>query len=152
MAVVLASRGPTIGGEAAWLASTHWRKVCVRWRARSPDGSGETEVFGGGIYERETGDRRMSLAEVAEAYRHDLVARHVPELPPRGITHLAPFCIANGIQVRSSTSIWIPALSGCPTLAVEDCGRVINPLLVDEQIRGGVVWGSAGAFRALYLR
>jgi carbon-monoxide dehydrogenase large subunit len=24
---------------------------------------------------------------------------------------------------------------------VEDCGRVINPLLVDEQIRGGVVQG-----------
>jgi carbon-monoxide dehydrogenase large subunit len=24
---------------------------------------------------------------------------------------------------------------------VEDCGRVINPLLVDEQIRGGVVLG-----------
>ena len=29
--------------------------------------------------------------------------------------------------------------------AVEDCGRVINPLLVDEQIRGGVVQGIGGA-------
>ena len=29
---------------------------------------------------------------------------------------------------------------------VEDCGRVINPLLVDEQIRGGVVQGLGAAF------
>jgi len=28
---------------------------------------------------------------------------------------------------------------------VEDCGRVINPKLVDEQIRGGVVQGIGGA-------
>ena len=30
--------------------------------------------------------------------------------------------------------------------AVEDCGRVINPELVDGQIRGGVVQGIGGAF------
>jgi carbon-monoxide dehydrogenase large subunit len=30
--------------------------------------------------------------------------------------------------------------------AIEDCGRVINPLLVDEQIRGGVVQGLGAAF------
>ena len=30
-------------------------------------------------------------------------------------------------------------------LVVEDCGPVINPLLVDEQIRGGVVQGIGGA-------
>src|SRR5205814_8909179 len=28
---------------------------------------------------------------------------------------------------------------------VEDCGTVINPLLVDEQIRGGIVQGIGGA-------
>jgi carbon-monoxide dehydrogenase large subunit len=29
--------------------------------------------------------------------------------------------------------------------AVEDCGRVINPMLVDEQIRGAIVQGIGGA-------
>ncbi len=29
--------------------------------------------------------------------------------------------------------------------AVEDCGRIINPLLVEEQIRGGIVQGLGGA-------
>jgi carbon-monoxide dehydrogenase large subunit len=28
---------------------------------------------------------------------------------------------------------------------VEDCGRIINPLLVDEQVRGGIVQGIGGA-------
>ncbi len=28
---------------------------------------------------------------------------------------------------------------------MEDCGRVINPLLVDEQVRGGIVQGLGGA-------
>ncbi len=28
---------------------------------------------------------------------------------------------------------------------VEDCGRIVNPLLVDEQIRGGVVQGLGAA-------
>ena len=35
---------------------------------------------------------------------------------------------------------------------VEDCGTVINPQLVDEQIRGGIVQGiGGGALRALPL-
>ena len=29
---------------------------------------------------------------------------------------------------------------------VEDCGRIINPLLVEEQVRGGVVQGLGAAF------
>ena len=28
---------------------------------------------------------------------------------------------------------------------MEDCGRIINPLLVDEQVRGGIVQGIGGA-------
>ena len=28
---------------------------------------------------------------------------------------------------------------------VEDCGRVVNPMLVDEQVRGGIVQGIGGA-------
>ncbi len=42
----------------------------------------------------------------------------------------------------------VDAATGLITLlghwVVDDCGRVINPLLVDEQIRGGVVQGLGG--------
>jgi hypothetical protein len=45
--------------------------------------------------------------------------------------------------------------SGVVTLlkhwCVEDCGQIINPLLVDEQVRGGIVQDRRGALRALRL-
>ena len=37
--------------------------------------------------------------------------------------------------------------------AVDDCGRVINPLLVDEQVRGGIVQGiGAVLYRGMHLQ
>ncbi len=35
-------------------------------------------------------------------------------------------------------------MTGAPSLVVEDCGRVINPGVVDGQIRGGVAMGISG--------
>jgi carbon-monoxide dehydrogenase large subunit len=57
-----------------------------------------------------------------------------------------PFAFTNGIQ---ASHVEIDIDSGFVTLlkhwCVEDCGTVINPQLVDEQIRGGVVQGIGGA-------
>jgi len=57
-----------------------------------------------------------------------------------------PFAFTNGIQ---ASYLEIDIESGFVTLlkhwCVEDCGTVINPQLVDEQIRGGVVQGLGGA-------
>ena len=61
---------------------------------------------------------------------------------PRGV----PYVAANGIQAALSRSM--PNSAPWQVLdfwVVEDCGRVINPLLVDEQIRGGVVQGIGAA-------
>ena len=57
-----------------------------------------------------------------------------------------PFVFTNGamaaeIELDVDTGI----VSVVNFWAVEDCGRVINPKLVDEQIRGGVVQGIGGA-------
>src|ERR671935_167047 len=57
-----------------------------------------------------------------------------------------PFAFTNGIQ---ASYLEVDTDSGIVTLlkhwCVEDCGTVINPQLVDEQIRGGVVQGIGGA-------
>ncbi len=57
-----------------------------------------------------------------------------------------PFAFTNGIQ---ASYLEVDVDSGFVTLlkhwCVEDCGTVINPQLVDEQIRGGVVQGIGGA-------
>ena len=146
-----ASRGLTIGGEAAWRAADALADNLCRLAGAilqmAPDA---LEVGPGGICERESGDVRMSLTEVAEAghFRHDLLPPGTqPELAAtRHYAPQAPFCIANGIQ---GALVEVDVQTGFVTplkhWVVEDCGRVINPLLVDEQIRGGVVQGIGGA-------
>ena len=58
-----------------------------------------------------------------------------------------PFAFTNGIQ---GCHIELDVETGFVKIlkhwVVEDCGRIINPLLVDEQIRGGVVQGLGAAF------
>jgi aerobic carbon-monoxide dehydrogenase large subunit len=56
------------------------------------------------------------------------------------------FFLANGIQ---ASLVEVDVETGMVKLlkhwVVEDCGRVINPLLADEQLRGGVVQGLGAA-------
>jgi CO/xanthine dehydrogenase Mo-binding subunit len=57
-----------------------------------------------------------------------------------------PFAFTNGIQ---ASHVEVDVETGEVTLlkhwSVEDCGTVINPQLVDEQVRGGVVQGLGAA-------
>jgi len=62
------------------------------------------------------------------------------------VTMRVPFLLANGIQ---ASLVEVDVQTGFVKLlkhwVVEDCGQVINPLLADEQIRGGVVQGIGAA-------
>jgi carbon-monoxide dehydrogenase large subunit len=57
-----------------------------------------------------------------------------------------PFAFTNGVQ---ASYLEVDIKTGGVTLlrhwCVEDCGTVINPQLVDEQIRGGIVQGIGAA-------
>ncbi len=56
------------------------------------------------------------------------------------------FAFTNGVQashVEVDTETGFVRLLGYWVL--EDCGRIINPILVDEQVRGGVVQGIGAA-------
>jgi carbon-monoxide dehydrogenase large subunit len=146
-----ASRGLTIGGEAAWRAADALAdNLCTLAGAILQSDTESLEVGEGGIRDKSSGEVRMSLADVADAghFRHDLLPPGTqPELAvTRHYAPSAPFSIANGIQgawveVDIETGIVTPLRHW----VVEDCGRVINPLLVEEQIRGGVVQGIGGA-------
>jgi carbon-monoxide dehydrogenase large subunit len=52
------------------------------------------------------------------------------------------YYMANGVQ---ASYVEVDPDTGFVTMlgqwAVDDCGRIINPLLVDEQVRGGIVQG-----------
>ena len=56
-----------------------------------------------------------------------------------------PFIFTNGVQ---ASYVEVDPETGFVTLlkhwAVEDCGRVLNPMLVDEQVRGAIVQGIGG--------
>ena len=93
----------------------------------------------------------MPLAELTRIvyFRGDTLP---PDLPRElmqtrhFITKQFPFAFTNGIQ---ASWLEVDVDTGIVKLlkhwVVEDCGRIINPLLVDEQVRGGVVQGIGGA-------
>ena len=140
-------------GEAAWLAADALAESLCTLAGAISDGSGETGSARWDL-RAETGDRRMSLAEVAEAghFRHDLLPPGTQSnLPPRGVPPSAPFCIANGIQGARRIDLDTGIVS-CSNTGSWKIVPVINPLLVDEQIRAAWSRDRRGAFRALYLR
>ena len=98
-----------------------------------------------------TGAERLPLEELAR------VAYFRPDTLPQGIQaelmvtrHYVPrawpFAFTNGIQ---ASYLEVDVDSGFVTLlkhwCVEDCGTVINPQIVDEQVRGGIVQGIGAA-------
>lgn len=147
-----ASRGLTICGEAAHRAADAlaWNVLALAAAVLQAEPAA-LALGGGGVLDRATGRRRMSLAELAGIghFRQDTLPPGVqPELAATRhyVPDAAPFALANGVQ--ASLIELDPETGAVRPLrhwAVEDCGRVVNPLLVDEQIRGGVVQGIGGA-------
>ncbi|MDE1972977.1 MAG: molybdopterin-dependent oxidoreductase, partial [Hyphomicrobiales bacterium] len=105
----------------------------------------------GVVVDAATGAERLPLEELAR------VAYFRPDTLPAGIQaelmatrHYVPrawpFAFTNGIQ---ASYLEVDIDTGFVKLlkhwCVEDCGTIINPQLVDEQIRGGIVQGIGGA-------
>ena len=147
-----ASRGTGIGGEAVLLAGRALRDnilataAVILQRERA-----ELRVFRGTIVDNASGALLLELAELGRIayFRSDtLPAGFTPELMVT--RHYAqrdyPFIFTNGVQI---SHVEVDVDTGFVKLlghwAVEDCGRVINPMLVDEQIRGAIVQGIGGA-------
>ncbi len=147
-----ASRGAGIGGEAVLQAGLALRqnilKVAAVILSRAAEGLG---VRRDEVIDVATGAVLMPLGELGR------VAYFRPDTLPLGFTpelmltrHYAqrdyPFIFTNGVQ---ASYVEVDLDTGFVKLlkhwAVEDCGRVINPMLVDEQIRGAIVQGIGGA-------
>ncbi|MEM8664671.1 MAG: molybdopterin cofactor-binding domain-containing protein, partial [Pseudomonadota bacterium] len=147
-----ASRGTGIGGEAA-LQAAHALKDQVLDVAAVllQTETDALDIVGGEIVDRAGGAARMGLSELARTvyYRgNELPADMKPELIAARHYRVTdfPFVFTNGAM---AAHVEVDVESGLVKVlgfwAVEDCGRVINPKLVDEQVRGGVVQGIGGA-------
>ncbi len=147
-----ASRGAGIGGEAVLQAGIALRKNILKVAAVILKRA-ETDlaVFNGEIIDIATKAIVLTLNDLGRIayFRSDTLPNDfTPELMVT--RHYAqrefPFIFTNGVQV---SYVEVDVDTGFVKLlkhwAVEDCGRVINPMLVDEQMRGAIVQGIGGA-------
>jgi carbon-monoxide dehydrogenase large subunit len=141
------SRGAAIGGEAAWAAGQKLRgEILKAAGALLQTTSDVLDIRNGAVIDR-NGARRLTLGEIARVvlFRgHELPPGVEPQLTVahhyRRPTDAA--IPTNGIQASLVEVDLDTGLVNClKHWVVEDCGRIINPLLVDEQIRGGVIQG-----------
>jgi carbon-monoxide dehydrogenase large subunit len=145
-----ASRGLVVAGEAALAAANTLRERLLQVAAALWAVPGESVRMMGGVLQEAGGTRSIALAELAAImnYKQHLLPPGTP-IEPVASAHVVmpqPFMLANGVQ---ASLVEVDVATGFVKLlrhwVVEDCGRVINPLLADEQLRGGVVQGIGAA-------
>ncbi len=147
-----ASRGAGIGGEAALQAARALRANILTLAGAVLQADPATLTLGPeGVVDAGSGAVRMALSEVGRLgyFRGDLLPPGIqPELTVTRHfqTRKYPFAFTNGAQ---GSLLELDPETGFITLlkhwVVEDCGTPINPMLVDEQVRGGVVQGIGAA-------
>ena len=145
-----ASRTAVVAGGAAHLASGQVKDMLVERGAHLMEAAVEdVELVDGRVAVRGSGTRGLSVAEVARAtYYH-------PELFPFGWSPLleaaGTFDSGHGTYANASQIALVevdPETGAVEVLEyhiVEDCGRMINPTIVEGQIHGGVAQGIGGA-------
>jgi carbon-monoxide dehydrogenase large subunit len=142
-----ASRGAAIGAEAAWLAGRRLRENILQAAARLLAVDEESlDVRDGAIVDHR-GTPRLELGELARvaAFRgYEFPEGFQPQLSL--VHHYRrsgdPFLPANGVQAALvEVDLGTGLVLARRHWAVCDCGRVLNPLLVEEQLRGGIVQG-----------
>ena len=147
-----ASRGAGIGGEAALQAAKVLRKNILDVAAAILQTSAaELDIANNAIVNDRDGSPRIDLNELSRIvyFRPDTLPPGIqPELMATRhfVPREYPFAFTNGVQ---ASWLEVDADTGFVKLlrhwVVEDCGTIINPQLVDEQIRGGVVQGLGAA-------
>jgi carbon-monoxide dehydrogenase large subunit len=147
-----ASRGAGIGGEAVLQAGRALRANVLDIAALVLKlDKAELDIVNNEVVNKLTLESKLPLAEVGR------VAYFRPDTLPMDFQseltvtrHYTPrqygFTFTNGIQ---ASYVEVDTDTGFVKLlkhwCVEDCGTIINPMLVDEQIRGGVVQGIGAA-------
>ena len=147
-----ASRGLAISGEAAYAAAQGLKQRVLSIAAALLQAQVDTlSLRDGKIIDSISNEERISLTEICQ---YAFFRQHL--LPPDVNTDLSvqrafipqnpPYYVANGVQ---ASYLEVDTDTGIVRLlkhwVVEDCGRVLNQQLVDEQIRGGVVQGLGAA-------
>src|SRR5438132_4386725 len=145
-----ASRGMPIGGSATLLAvralRDRLRKVGAALLEAHED---DIEVTDGSVGVKGAPDRALTLGALARAvhFRSNELRGVEPSVEATvHYTNPAAWTFTNGAHLAMvEIDIETGRVQLLKYVAVDDCGRIVNPALVDGQVRGGVVQGVGGA-------
>jgi carbon-monoxide dehydrogenase large subunit len=139
------SRATVVGGAAIVMSVNKVKEKMKRFAAHLMDANeADLEVSNGKVWVKGSPDRSVGLAEIVGA------AYNAINLPPEtepgleATSYFEPpnFTFPFGVHIAV---VEVDSATGDVQLkryvAVDDCGVVINPLLVDGQIHGGVAQG-----------
>ncbi|HVQ77653.1 MAG TPA: molybdopterin cofactor-binding domain-containing protein, partial [Candidatus Binatia bacterium] len=146
------SRGAAIGGEATLLSGRALRENILRVAAAVRDVDPlALDIRDGQVVDARTGEVLLPLAELGRIayFRPDTLPKDFQSelaVTRHYVPRHQPLAYVNGVQlshVEVDTDTGFVRLLG--HWVADDCGRIINPMLVDEQVRGGVVHGLGDA-------
>jgi carbon-monoxide dehydrogenase large subunit len=148
-----ASRSAVLGGGAAWKAADVVRGNLLKVAANVMEAAvADLEIAEGLIRVKGSPAHTMRIGEVAR------LAFHRPERLPAGLmpsdlsctqSYDAPPGYGTFTNSAHAAIVEVDARTGFVRIlryvVVEDCGTMINPLIVDGQVHGGTVQGIGGA-------
>ncbi|PYM69265.1 MAG: carbon monoxide dehydrogenase [Candidatus Rokuibacteriota bacterium] len=145
-----ASRGMPIGGaatlRAAGLLGERIRRVAANLLEASP---ADIEIGGGAAAVRGSPDRRLTFRELARAvhFRSNELKGEEPSLEATAhFSNPVPWTFTNGAHLAVvEIDVETGAVRVLRYVAVDDCGRVVNPALVEGQVAGGIAQGLGAA-------
>jgi carbon-monoxide dehydrogenase large subunit len=143
-----ASRGIAIGGEAALKAARDLvRNILAVAGAITQTRPDNLDIVRGQIVNKQTGAEVATLAEVAKIgyFRQDTLPPDTDvqfSVTRSHVANTASYYMGYGVH---GSYLEVDAGTGFIRLlnhwAITDCGRIINPLIVDDQVRGAIVQG-----------
>jgi carbon-monoxide dehydrogenase large subunit len=143
------SRSMALGGSAIYLAAQEVREQILGIAANMLEAAKtDLALADGKVAVRGAPTRAVTIAAVAEA-AYD--GKHLPEGQDPGLEATSRFK-TQGTTFPFGTHVCVVEIDPetfvarvTRYVAVDDCGRVINPLLVDGQVHGGIVQGVSQA-------
>jgi len=146
------SRAVAIGGEAVYQAARDLKGEILSIAGTLLQAEpGVLDIVDGAVVDRAGGARRITLAEIGRIGHFQLA--ELPRGSQPTLSHTRRFHLADDLYIFTNgihgAYVEIDVDTGFVRLlkhwVVEDCGRIINPQLADEQVRGGCVQGLGGA-------
>lgn len=143
------SRAMAVGGPAVLRATIQVREKAKKFAAHLMDASeDDIEFVGGRVQVAGSPDRSISFAEVAGGAYAPMSLPPDTEPGLEATSYFEPLNFTFPFGTHAAV-VEVDRDTGEVTIlryvGVDDCGTVINPLLVDGQVHGGIVQGIAQA-------